>query len=100
MTNVYEVFKDHIWLPDDLTDCLWYEEHRSVYWTEGDCLKDLFNGDGDTYCCEVYSQIEKDGFVMYTLFDHCGNKVQSIFSLEKKQDQDKFWKEYEEGDED
>ncbi|MNX90370.1 hypothetical protein D3C86_1224160 [compost metagenome] len=100
MTNVYEVFKEYIWLPDDLTDCLWYEEYRTVYWTEGDCLKDLFNGDGDTYSCEVYSQVEKDGYVMYTLFDGCGNKVQSIFSLDKKQDQAKFWKEFEEEDED
>ena len=52
-TNIYELFKDHIELPADYTECLWYVRYDQVTWTEGDELSDLFNGDGDTYSCEV-----------------------------------------------
>lgn len=87
MVNIYNVFKDLIWGSDDFTENLWYEGSGSVYWTNEENITDLLNGDGDTYSCEIYGRsTEREGFILYTLFDGCGNKVQSIFKLSNKID--------------
>lgn len=90
MTNVYEIFKDLIWTPDDFTEHLWYEQYRTVYWNEAGSIKDLLDSDEDTYSHEVYSSVERDGFVFYTLYDGCGNTVQSIFKLSNKINLDNY----------
>lgn len=98
MTDVYKLFEDHIYLPDDFTECNWYESGcDAVYWTEEDNLDDLFNGDGETYSGEILgTPIELDGFVMFLIDNGCGDKYQAIFSLDKKQDEDAYWESLEE----
>jgi hypothetical protein len=99
-TNIYELFKDHIELPADYTECLWYVRYDQVTWTEGDELSDLFNGDGDTYSCEVKEMgKEIGGYIIYTLRDGWGGEYQAIFKMSKEQDEDKYWESLEEGEE-
>lgn len=100
MTNLYETFKDEIWGPDDNTQFSWFEKHREVHWNDDNDLADLFEGDGETYSCEMYgSGLERDGLVLYTLHNGCGDKIQAIFDLSKKVDEDEYYNSLEEQDE-
>lgn len=100
MIDIYKLFGNEIWLPDDCTNCIWHRTDCEVSW--GDDLDDLMMGDGDTYSCEVYGKVERDGYVLYTLYDGCGNKIQAIFKLDNEVNEDEYWeaKELEESEDD
>ena len=100
ITNIYEVFKDEIWQPEDLTKVLWYEDAdcNIVYSTDG-IIENLFNGDGDTYSYGVYPVATKGDLRLVVLTDDCGqDSFQAIFSLKNKQDEDKYWESLDEAD--
>lgn len=95
--DLYEKFKDHIILPDDFTDCPWYEEHGTLSWSE-EGIVDLMNDGECTYNAEVCGRrVEKDGHLLVILYNGCGETYQAIFDLSKKVDVDKYWEEQEEG---
>ena len=95
MTNVYELFKDLIWVPEDFTECLWYTTGDEVYWNTENNIDDLMTGDGETFSSEVYEETQRDGYVFYTCRDGCGGMDQSIFKLSNKVDDNKYWDEQE-----
>ena len=87
-TNIYEVFKDEIWQPEDLTDCIWHSNHGEVVYNKEGNVDDLFSGDGDTYSgCDKW-RVEKEGYIIFVLDDGCGGDYQAIFSLKNKQDEE------------
>lgn len=95
MTDIYNLFNDLIRQPHDYTDCCWYEQNGVVYWNVEDDVHELVENDGETYSMEVYGRsTERDGYVFYTLFDGCGNKVQAIFDKRREIDVEAYWEEY------
>jgi len=95
MTDIYNLFNDLINQPSDYTDCYWYKDSCGVYWNADNEIDQLFHGDDDTYFMEVYGRsTERDGYVFYTLFDGCGNKVQAIFDKRREIDVEAYWEEY------
>ncbi len=85
MTDIYDLFKDLWCKPGDNTDCLWYEDCGEVRWTYEENVHDLINGNGDTHSADVYGEsTERNGYVFYTVFDGCGDRIQMIFKLENK----------------
>lgn len=101
IVELVTLFKDDVEVPDNYTDCCWYKDSGSIIVNEDDDVNELMQGDGDTYHFDVYgSPIEKDGILLYKLYNCCGEKFQAFFSLDKKVDADKYWEDYEEGEED
>ena len=100
-TNIYEVFKDEIWQPEDLTKVLWYEDvDCNIVYNEDGCIENLFNGDGNTYSYGSYHITTKGDLHLVVLTDDCGHdSFQAIFSLKNRQDEDKYWDSLEEGEE-
>ena len=91
MTNIYKLFKDEIWQPEDYTKNLWYQNVDELYYTTGS-VDELMNGDGDTYSYRVCAEHERDGFIIVALQNDCGGDLfQAIFDLSKKVDEDKYW---------
>lgn len=87
MADVYELFKDEIWKPDDVTNYVWYEwAGGEVFWNTENNIEDLKNGDGATYCGEVIVDVVKGDYTLYVLNDGCGNKYQAIFDLRNKKE--------------
>lgn len=86
MTDVYELFKEEIWMPDDFTYCIWYDNGEELSWNIENNIEDLENGDGDTYCGEVLVNLVKGDYALYVLNDGCGNKYQAIFDLRNKKE--------------
>lgn len=89
MISIYDVFEEEIWMPDDFTDCIWCRTSCGISW--GDNIADLMNGDGDTYSCEVYGEVERGGYILFVLYNGCGDKAQSIFKLDKEVNEDAYW---------
>ena len=85
MNDVYELFKEHIYLPDDFTEVVWYEDNGTVCWNSDGSVEDLVNGNGDTYQCEIRGGgIVIDKYIMFLLDSGCGYNYQAIFSLNNK----------------
>lgn len=83
--NLIALFKNNIWLPEDLTDVIWYEDDNyNLCWNSEHNVEDLQNGEGMTYIECVYEAVHVDGYVLYTLGDSCGGKFQAFFSKEKE----------------
>lgn len=99
--NIYELFKEETWKPDNLTDCLWYGDFDTLTYNKEGNVHELMNGDGNTYQYEVRSSFEKEGFIIFTLQDdYGGSSFQAVFDLSKKVDEDKYWEEVDSEDED
>ncbi|MNQ24608.1 hypothetical protein D3C85_378070 [compost metagenome] len=82
--NIYNIFSDVIELPDIVTEN-WYRDRDSVHWSEEDSLLSLYEGEGDTYSCEVYgSPVERDDYILFKLYDGCGGKFQAIFEKDRE----------------
>ena len=87
MTDIYKLFEDEIWKPEDFTSCLWAESGNEVIWNIDNNLKDLVDMEGATYSDEVFMEVDqRDNYVMYILRDCCGGKYQAIFDLRNKQE--------------
>lgn len=100
MTNIYKLFKEETWKPDDLTSVIWFSGNDELTYNQHSNLHEMMNGDGMTYSYQVRGEIEKGGFVIFTLQDDCGgDSFQAIFDLSKKVDEDNYWEEFEEGEE-
>lgn len=91
MTNIYELFKEEIWQPEDCTAYIWTGGYGEVSYNKDNDIDSLFNGDGDTYSGEVESEFEKDGYIIFTLKSGCGYSYQAIFKMSNKQDEDAYW---------
>ncbi|MNR05449.1 hypothetical protein D3C85_1214810 [compost metagenome] len=82
--NIYNIFSDVIELPSVITDN-WYRDSDGVQWSEEDDLLALYEGEGDTYSCEIYGKsVERDGYILFKLYDGCGSKYQAIFQKDKE----------------
>lgn len=87
MTDVYELFKEEIWMPDDFTNCIWCENCGELSWNLDNSIEDLENGDGNTYSADRKVLVaEKEPYVMYIINDGCGNTYQAIFDLRNKKE--------------
>lgn len=98
--NIYDLFKEEIWQPEDCTEYVWYYSNHSVYYNKDGDVDALFNGDGNTYGGEVDFEFEKDGYVIFTLDSGCGYSYQAIFKMSNKQDEDAYWESVDEEGED
>lgn len=94
MTNIYELFKEEIWHPDDCTEYVWYCSDGYVHYTTDNNVDDLFLGNGDSYCGEVEGELEKDGYIIFTINSGCGYSYQAIFKMSNKQNEEKYWESY------
>lgn len=101
MTDIYKLFKEETWKPDNLTDVCWYRGCiDELTYNKGGDIDELMNGNGNTYTYQVQSEKEKVGFVIFTLQDdYGGSSFQAIFDLSKKVDEDKYWEEVDNEDE-
>lgn len=85
MSDIYELFKEHIELPDDLTKVIWFEDNGTISWNIDGSVEDLVNEDGNTYQCEIRGQgVVIDNLIIFTLDSGCGYYYQAIFSLSNK----------------
>lgn len=100
MSNkLIELFKEHVWTPDDYTGICWSEDvYELTYNTDND-IDALMNGDGNTYSGRIKSYIELDEYVLLTIDSEQGWDYQAFFSVDKKVDTNKYWDEQEEDDE-
>lgn len=101
MTDIYKLFEKETWTPDDRTAYIWYKVAiDELSFNKDDDVNNLMNGDGLTYSYNVISEVERDGFVIFTLQnDYGGESFQAIFDLSKKVDEDKYWEEVDNEDE-
>lgn len=89
MSDIYKIFEDEIWMPDDFTNCIWYDNGEELSWNLENDIIDLENGDSATYTAEKLDGgvgVVKDPYVIYTLHDGCGNAYQAIFDLRNKKE--------------
>lgn len=95
--EIYEKFKDHIILPDDFTSAVWTycKDSWEVSWNEYGNVRDLVEGEDDTYSAEVRygNGAVVDNYILFNLRDYRGDTSQAIFDLSKKVDVDKYWEE-------
>lgn len=85
MSDVYELFKEHIEMPDDFTKAIWTEERRTVSWNTESSREDLYYGDNETYSGEIREEgIVIGNYVMFRLDSSCGYEYQAIFCLDNK----------------
>ncbi len=41
MTDVYKLFKEEIWMPEDLTNCIWCERYGEIFWNTQNNIEHL-----------------------------------------------------------
>ena len=73
----------------------WYRDNREIHWNTDSNLKDLYNGDGDTYSGwmrEGYTK--KDGYLITNLDFQTGTMITSIFDLRDEVSLDKLEEEF------
>lgn len=101
MTDIYELFKEETWEPDDYTQYPWVRGSiDELSFNKENNIDELMNCDGDTYSYNITSEFERDNFVIFTLRNDCGGEsFQAIFDLSKMVDCDKYWEEYEDEEE-
>lgn len=87
MADIYKLFEDGIWKPEDLTSYIWCADNYEVSWNTDNNLEDLEESNGMTYSGEIYGEgEERDFYVILTLRDGCGGMFQAIFDLRNKQE--------------
>lgn len=83
--QLFKIFEDHIYFPDDWTKVCWTEDRGTISYNKENNVEDLLDGNSETYSGEVREgPIEIDGYVMYLLDSSCGFDYQAIFSLALK----------------
>ena len=85
--NALEVLKEHLVMPEDLTDCKWFHDTQSdsVSWTTEEDIDMLYDGEGETFSeISLEGIVEVGGYVLFTLSDSCGGSGQVIFSEANK----------------
>lgn len=81
MTDIYKLFEDKIWKPEDYTSQVWVEEVWGMSWAGS--VEDY--QEGEYYSSErTRGCTEKDGYLLIELDDGCGNTYQAIFDMSKK----------------
>ena len=82
MTNIYKLFEEEIWKPEDYTDCYWYEKPWELCWSDESDNPDEWE---ESYSSDRVREVtDKDGYRIATLDDGCGGRYQAIFDLSKK----------------
>jgi len=82
MTDIYKLFEQESWKPEDYTQAYWYEETWGVHWSEDSSNPDEWE---ESYSSDRVREVtEKDGYKIATLDDGCGGRYQAIFDLSKK----------------
>jgi hypothetical protein len=85
--NALEVLKEHLVMPEDLTECKWFHDTQSnsVSWTSEEDIDMLYDGAGETFSeASLEGVVEIDGYVLFTLSDSCGGSGQVIFLASNK----------------
>lgn len=85
--NALELLKEHLVMPEDLTECKWFHDTQSdsVSWTTEEDIDMLYDGEGETFSeISLEGVVEVDGYVLFTLSDSCGGSGQVIFSETNK----------------
>lgn len=86
MTDIYKLFEEEIWKPEDYTHCYWYEKPWGLRWSDESDNPDEWV---ESYSSDrVWEVTEKGGYKIETLDDGCGGSYQAIFDLSKKLEYD------------
>ena len=82
MTDIYKLFEEEIWKPEDYTRFYWYEEPWMIGWSDESGPPDEWE---ESYSTERVRHVtERGGYRIVTLDDGCGGQYQAIFDLNKK----------------
>lgn len=82
MTDIYKLFEQESWKPEDYTESYWYEDIDYICWCDEGSDPDEWE---ESYSSDRVREVtEKDGYKIATLDDGCGGRYQAIFDLSKK----------------
>lgn len=82
MTDIYKLFEQESWKPEDYTNCFWYEETWGIRWSDESSNPDEWE---ESYSSDRVREVtEKGGYQIATLDDDCGGRYQAVFDLSKK----------------
>lgn len=81
MTNIYELFKEDIPVPEDLTERYWYRSNGNIYWNVGDECNPIEPEEwGARYTAEsIQDIVVREGFLLVTDSGYLGT-YQFIFN--------------------
>lgn len=85
MTDIYKLFEEETWKPEDYTDRFWYKDTWGIYWSEEDDEQDPEEWEDGGYSSDrVRGKVERNGYMIVVLDDDCGGQYQAIFDLNKQ----------------